>query len=130
MRVLLFVLGFLLSVHVKAAGSYQLKLDVTVDGKAMQSSVLTVGTGDINTISQQEGKVKRFVDVTLTEVKGKAQQVSLNFVVGNIGANGKREIIATPQMTVELGKTAQMSSGTNKGGAAQVALTATATKVK
>ena len=104
MRSLLFVLGFLLSINVRAAGMYELKVDWSVDGKALQSSVMA---GDINTMMQQDAGKKYFLDATVKEVKAKPQQVRVNCTVGELDKQNQRKILSTPQIITKLGQAAE-----------------------
>ena len=123
MRALLFVLGFLLSIHVHAAGSYELKIDWSVDGKALQGSVMQVMAGDINTMIQQEGGKKYFLDVTVKEDKTKPKQAQINSTVGEFDKQNKRKIMGTPQIITLLGREAQITTDSASGPKISVKIT-------
>ncbi|MBY0452395.1 MAG: hypothetical protein K2P92_05110 [Bdellovibrionaceae bacterium] len=123
MRTLLFVLGFLLSINVHAAGAYELKVDWSVDGKALQGSVMQVTAGDINTMMQQEAGKKYFLDVTVKEDKAKPGQAQINSTVGEFDKQNKRKILGTPQMIALLGKPAQITTDSTNGPKISVTIT-------
>ncbi len=123
MRVLLFVLGFLISIHVHAAGTYELKLDWSVDGKVLQGSVMQVIAGDINTMMQQEGGKKFFIDATVKEDKAKPKQAQVNCIVGEFDKQNKRKIFGTPQIMATLGQAAQITTDSVGGPKISVTIT-------
>ncbi len=126
MRTLVFVLGFLLSVHVHAAGTYELKIDWSVDGKALQGSVMQVIPGDINTMMQQEGGKKYFIDATVKEDKAKSKQVQVNCSAGEFDKQNKRKILSSPQIIAKLGQAAQIT--TDSTGGPKISITVTVNK--
>lgn len=123
MRSLLFFLGFLLSIHVRAAGAYEVKVDWSVDGKALQGSVMQVMAGDINTMMQQEAGKKYFLDITVKDDKAKPQQVQINSSVGEFDKQNKRKVLGTPQITALLGQAAQITTSTTGGPKISVSVT-------
>lgn len=124
MRSLLFVLGFLLSVNVRAAGSaYELKVDWSVDGKPLQGSVMQVVAGDINTMMQQEAGKKYFLDVTVKEDKAKPGQAQVNSTVGEFDKQNKRKVLGTPQIVAKLGQESEITTNSTGGPKISVKIT-------
>jgi hypothetical protein len=123
MRTLFFVLSFLLSIHVHAASLYELKVDWSVDGKALQGSVMQVVAGDINKLMQQEAGKKYFLDVTVKEDKAKPGQAHISSTVGEFDKQNKRKILGTPQIIALLGQPAQITTESTNGPKISVTVT-------
>jgi type II secretory pathway component GspD/PulD (secretin) len=116
MKLTAFVLFSLFSSLVMAAGnSYQLDMEVTMNNETFKPQVI-VKEGETGSITENSGKEERFVDIVATEHTMKNKKgVLMKFVVGTIGTNGQRTIVATPQVfTLENNKATITSEGTDK----------------
>ncbi len=97
------------------ATAYTVKIELALNGQSTQSEIL-VKSGERASISQDskggiQGKEKTFIEVSAKEQKPTedSSPILLNFVIGRIGTDDKRTILASPQMIVLENKKATIS---------------------
>lgn len=116
MKMLVMVLAFVGSSAFAATNGYDLKMDLSLNGKHISSPRVIVKAGETATVTQKTDTEESFIEVVATE--GSIQNhkgILMNFVVGVIGKNGERTIKATPQVLAKENEPAQITVGEKNG---------------
>lgn len=109
--------------------AYDLRMNLAIDGKHVSSPRVIVKEGASATITQEIDSQKQFIEVIATESKIQKQAgVRMKFVIGLIGANGERTILARPQVIATEGKPAQITQNDTLSGEERLSLSVTAHK--
>ncbi len=114
MKLIVLVLSFMSSMALASSNGYDLKMDLSMNGKHVSSPQLIVKAGEKATINQNTNGIENFIEVVATE--GSIQNhkgILMNFVVGVIGKNGERIIKSTPQILAKENQAAQITVGEN-----------------
>lgn len=99
-----------------ATAGYDLKMDLSMNGKLISSPRMIVKAGEMATINQKTESEESFVEVVATE--GEVQNnkgILMKFTVGYIGKNGERTVVAHPQILALENEKAQITVGEKKG---------------
>lgn len=91
---------------------YDLKMDLSMNGKHVSSPRMIVKAGEMGTIQQKSNNEETFIEVVATE--GQVQNrkgILMNFTVGYIGQNGARKIVSQPQILSKENETAVVTVG-------------------
>lgn len=93
--------------------AFDLKMDLSIEGKHVSSPRIVVKEGEKGTITQESNGQKSFIEVVAKEDKapnGK-QAIFMTFVVGKIANDGTRTVISQPQIISIPNEKAQISVG-------------------
>lgn len=93
-----------------ATTNYDIKMDLSLNGKHVASGRVIAKEGEVATIVQKSNNKKTFIDVITTKTDMK-NAVMMKFIIGTIGKNGKRNIFANPQVIARENETAKFSQG-------------------
>lgn len=105
---------------------YDLKMELSKNGKLFSSSRLIVADGENAMISEKTDKEENFIEVVATEgVIQNHQGILMKFIVGTIDKKGKKTILASPEVLAKENQPAQITSGSKKG-AGEISLSVTA----
>ena len=104
--------------------SYDLQMDLSLNGKHVSSPRVIAKEGEIATIVQKTDDKETFIEVITTKADMK-NAVMMKFTVGTIGKNGERTILARPQVIARENETAKISQG-ETGGQELLSLSVTA----
>lgn len=96
MKLFVFIGSLILGSAAFAAPSYDLKVDLSVDGKLVSSPHLVVREGETGSIIQDTNGKKIYIDVVAKAHKPKG--IEMNFQYGEILANGEKQTLYTPQI--------------------------------
>lgn len=96
MKLFVFIGSLLLGSAAFAAPSYDLKVDLSVDGKIVSSPHLVVREGETGSITQDTDGKKIYIDVVAKAHKPKG--IEMSFQYGEILANGEKQMISTPRI--------------------------------
>ncbi len=116
MKMLVTVLAFVGSSAFAATNGYDLKMDLSLNGKHVSSPRVIVKAGETATVTQKTDTEESFIEVVATE--GSIQNhegILMNFVVGVIGKNGERTIKAKPQVLAKENEPALITVGEKNG---------------
>ncbi|MGZ3787505.1 MAG: hypothetical protein ACXVLQ_03230 [Bacteriovorax sp.] len=97
-----------------ASTSYDLKMDLSLNGKHVSSPRVIAQEGETATIIQKSDGKETFIDVVTTKADMK-NSVMMKFTVGTIGKNGERTILSRPQVIARENETAKISQGETGG---------------
>lgn len=113
----------LFSISVYAApATYNLKMDLALNGKAVSSPQVIVTEGEMATVTQEKDGVKSFIDVVATDATEKDfKGIMIKFTVGYVGKDGKRTIVSKPQILAKENSPAKIQVG--QAGKESVSLT-------
>lgn len=79
--------------------AYELKMELSMNGKHVSSPRLITEEGKQASITQESDGKKMFIDVIATEKEtDNKQAILMKFVIGTISATGKKTIVSTPQI--------------------------------
>lgn len=95
--------------------AFDLKMDLSIEGKHVSSPRIVVKEGEKGTITQESNGEKSFIEVVAKEEKapnGK-QAIHMTFVVGKIATDGTRTIVSQPQIISIPNEKAQITVGEN-----------------
>jgi len=112
-----------------SSNAYDLKMDLSLDGKHVSSPRVVVKEGEPATVTQENGSKKQFIEVIATE--GSIQNhkgILMKFTVGTIGENGERTIVAKPQVLAKEGEPAKITQSDTKSGVEHLSLSVVAKK--
>lgn len=114
MKKMIFALAALTSSFAFASkDAYELKVDLSIDGKLVSSPKIVTAVGETASIIQKGENSETFLEVVATEgegaIKGR-KAILMKFVIGRI-ENGVRKILSTPQIVAAESSKAEMSIG-------------------
>lgn len=95
---------------------YDLKMDLTINGKHISTSQVIIKNGESALIKEKTDKDESFIEVHATE--GSIQNhkgIIMNFVIGAIELDGQRIIKAKPQILANENEKAHITVGENNG---------------
>jgi type II secretory pathway component GspD/PulD (secretin) len=105
-----------------ATNGYDLKIDLSLDGKHVSSPHMIVKAGESATATLKNGNKENFIEVVANEERSKDfDGILIQIAIGTIEENGKRTIISRPQILTKENEPVQISIG-EKNGAEEVAL--------
>lgn len=93
-----------------STGGYDLKMDLSLNGKLVSSPRMIVKAGEKAMITQSNNSEESFIEVTAKE--GPIQNhkgILMNFVVGTVGKDGKRTVLSEPQILAKENEPAQIT---------------------
>ena len=98
----IFAVAFLFSsVSFATTSGYELKVDLSIDGKLISSPRIITIAGEKASISQRIEKSKNgtFIEVIAKDVPDSVPNaIRMDFVVGTIDHDGKKTVLATPSI--------------------------------
>jgi type II secretory pathway component GspD/PulD (secretin) len=110
-----------------STNAYDLKMELSLNGRPLSSPHLVVKEGEKASILQDSNGEKTFVDVVTTEKMMDGERVVfMDFKIGTISATGERKVIASPQITTFENEKAKISVG--EDGKEDVSLSVVATR--
>ena len=115
-----------------ATNRYNLKMDLSLNGKPTSSPSLIVNEGEIAKITQRSSNGdENFIEVIASRNKdGKVQNsVLMKFTIGTVEKSGKKIIFSKPQIIAKENEIAMISQKNNNG-PEQIALSVIATTLK
>ena len=113
---MLIALSFFVGLSAFASNGYDLKMELSKNGKKVSSPRIRVLEGEAGSITQETSTGKTFIEVVAKE--GEIQNrkgILMIFTVGYIGKDGKRTIVYRPQILTEENKNAQITLGEEGG---------------
>ncbi len=108
---------------------YDLRMNLTVDGKLVSAPQMIVEEGKTATVTQKnESGDESFIEVTASEGSVKNNNgILMKFTIGVVQKNGERKIISQPQILAKENKKAEITVGSNAG-TKDMSLTVVATR--
>lgn len=109
-----------------STNGYDLKMDLSMNGKHISSPRVIVKAGETATITQKTDTEESFIEVVATE--GEVQNhkgIVMKFTVGTISKNGQRTIVSKPQILAMENEKAEIIVGED-GGKEQLSLSVVA----
>lgn len=91
---------------------YELKMDLSMNGKHISSPRIIVKAGEVAMITQKTDSEESFVEVVATE--GEVQNhkgIMMKFIIGTIGKNGERIVVSKPQILAKEKQEVQIETG-------------------
>ena len=90
------------SASLAANKGYELKMDLSLDGKHVSSPIVRTKAGETATVTQSLGDSQTFMDIIATEgeIQGHSG-ILLDVVIGNIEPNGSRKVLSRPKLLVK-----------------------------
>ncbi len=126
MKLVAIVLAFIGSSAFASTNAYDLKMELSLNGKHVSSPRLTVKAGETAYINQKTDIEESFIEVVATEGAIQNHQgILMNFIVGVIDQNGQRVIKAKPQILANENEAAQITIGENNGDEISLSVIAT-----
>lgn len=116
MKLVAVVLAFIGSSTFASNNGYDLKMDLSMNGKYVFSPSITVKAGEMKSIRQKTDTQESFIEVVATEGQVKNNKgIMMNFTVGYIGKNGERKVISKPQILAKENEPALITVGEKDG---------------
>lgn len=113
MKGILILLSLFATSVYAAPKTYNLKMDLVLDGKAVGSPRMIVTEGQLATVTQQKDGIQSFIDVIATDANEKDfKGIMMKFTVGYVDKDGKRTIVSKPQVLAKENSPAQIQVGT------------------
>ncbi len=109
----LFILFLILisSYSFASTQTYDLKIDLSINGKHIASPRMIVKDGVTSSMTQDSDGKRTFIDVIATEQKS---AILMKFVVGTISKIGEKQILSTPQILTVANEKAEVTVGNQK----------------
>jgi hypothetical protein len=127
MKLLAIALAFVGGSALASTNGYDLKMDLSLNGKHVSSPRLIVRAGETAYISQKTDTEETFIEVVADEGSIQNHQgILMNFTVGIIDQNGQRVIKATPQILSKENEASQIRVG--KSSSDEISLSVVATR--
>lgn len=101
---------FLTCSSAMATTSYDLKMELSLNGKHISSPRVIAREGETATIIQKSDDMETFIDVVTTTYDAK-NTVMMKFTVGTIGKNGERIILSSPKIISKENEVAKIFQG-------------------
>ena len=110
-------------------GVYDLRMELSLNGKPVSAPRVVVREGEPATITQGNAEGTTFVEVTAAEgsIQGR-NGILMKFEVGTISPAGKRQVLATPRVLAREGEPARITQADTKTGAEMISLSVVARK--
>lgn len=102
---------------------YDLKMELSLNGKHISSPRIIVKEGETATVTQKTDSEESFIEVVAIE--GTVQNhnsIMMKFVVGTISKNGERTIVSKPQILARENEPAQITVSEKENGPVQLSL--------
>lgn len=116
MKLVALVLAFLCSPAFASTVSYDLKMELSINGKPVSSPRLIVKSGEMGSISQTADTEESFIEVIATEGQVQGHKgIMMNFTIGYIGKNSDRTIVSKPQILAKENEPALITVGEKDG---------------
>ncbi|MDO9180974.1 MAG: hypothetical protein Q7U04_01135 [Bacteriovorax sp.] len=96
MRLLVSIFFLLSTSAFAASNTYDLKMNLMLNGKHVSSPRIIVRAGERATITQKQGDEESYIDVIATESTSQNKGIMMNFTIGKIDKDGTKTIIASP----------------------------------
>lgn len=115
---LLVLAGSVSFAAIQAPKTYNLKMELAVNGKMVSAPIINVIEGEKAIITQDNGTQKNFIEVIAKREmnpKGKAA-IFMDFVVGHTLADGSRAITSKPKIYVAENNKAQITVAATDAG--------------
>ena len=98
-----------------ATNAYDLKINLSKNGKSVSSPEMIVKEGELATITEESLTEKSFIEVVATEgAIDQTKGILMKFSVGLIGKDGKKTISGTPQILAQEGQKAEIGFDNGK----------------
>jgi hypothetical protein len=91
-----------------AIPGYDIKMDLSLNGKKASSGKVQVKEGESAVILSPAASGETFIEVSNVQDTGAGMK--MNFVVGSIEEDGSRKVLSRPEVLVEEGQTATVES--------------------
>jgi hypothetical protein len=93
--------------------AFDLKMELSLEGKHISSPKVIVKEGETKTIVEESNGQKTYIEVSAKQDKasGGKQTIYMAFVIGKIASDGSKTVISTPRITAAPNETAQISIG-------------------
>lgn len=99
-----------------ATNGYDLKMELSMNGKHVSSPRVIVKAGETATVTQKTDTEETFIEVVATE--GEIQNnkgILMKMVVGTISSDGQRTIVSRPQILAKENEQALIQVGDKDG---------------
>lgn len=112
-----------------AKNQYDLKMDLSMNGKVVASPRLLVVEGEKATVSQKSDDAENSIEVTASEgdLQGR-KGILMDFVVSVVTKDGKRTVVSRPKILTLEGEKATLSTHQNDASPEEVSLSVVATR--
>jgi hypothetical protein len=122
------LIGFFICLNSTAMAStsgYDLKMDLSLDGKHVSSPSVIVKSGEMASIIQKTDKeeASNFIEVIASE--GEIQNhkgILMKFKVGSISKSGERTVLSEPRILAKENELAKITVSNKEGGSEQLSL--------
>lgn len=109
-------LAFLLAIGTASASTnYNLKFDLSLNGKHVASPRLITKEGETASIVQKNDEGETFIDVVATKATNMKNAVLMNFTIGTIGKSGERTTLSKAQIIAKENKQATITQHESDG---------------
>lgn len=111
------VLAWFSSLSFASGKIFDLKMDLSINGKHMASPRVTVREGEKAFVGQEKNGETSFIEVVAVEEKSPKGDggIRLDFVVGKIAADGSRTMVSQPRLLAYPGELSKIVVGDDSG---------------
>jgi ribosomal protein S4 len=123
------VLGLFLATNSALAGAsgYDLKFDISLNGKHVSSPRMYVLEGAVASIEQKNSTDSSYIEVKATEtVVSNKKRIKMNFTVGVVDKFGQRTVISKQNVIVKENELAKITLNENEDNSKHLALSVVA----
>lgn len=92
--------------------AYDIKMEVALNGRVISSPRVVTKIGETATITEKNGFFENFFEVTATEGEIESRKgIRMKVVIGVVGADGRRNVISTPELLAYENEKAEIKVG-------------------
>ncbi len=120
---------FLSTAAMASTAGYDLKMDLSLNGKNVSSPRVVVKAGEMASITQtsEKGEASSFIEVVVSEGEIKNHKgILIKFKVGSISKTGERTVLSEPQILAKENEPAKVTVSNKEGGIEQISLSVVA----
>lgn len=109
--------------------SFEVKIDLLLNGKHISSPRVILKEGESATIIQKTKTVDNFIEVRAFKNEAPNQEgILMKLIVGEIGEGGKRTIVSQPQILTKENEPSQITVNAKEKGSEKLSLSVVAKK--
>lgn len=113
-KIALVAAAFVGSTAFAGSPGYDLKMELSINGKHISSPRVITKDGVVATITQKTNTEESFIEVIASEGEVQGNKgIMMKFVIGVIGKDGERIIVSQPQILARENVKAEIKEGQN-----------------
>lgn len=131
MKVFLLGLFFISGEILAGTNGYELKINLSLNGKFISSPVILVKEGELATVDQKDSKDSSYIEVKATEsIVSDKKRIKMHFTVGIIDNSGQKIVTSKNNIIVRENETTKITLNENEDNSKHLAMSIIAKRKK